>query len=157
MYRARFVVAGSCVAIVSAFLAGLALLPVYLALHSGEAASASLPGKISETQSERMEVARTQTLISTLSPYVFATTTLSDAIGAALALRPKGVIVDHVMYSSGTTGGLLLDGSAATREGINAYRQALQADPRFETVSVPVGDLAGAKGGQFSVTLTGKF
>ena len=158
MYRARFIVAGSCVAIVAALFAGLALLPMYLALHSAEdLAAQSLPGKVSVTQDERQQIIRVQSLISTLGPFVFATTTPSEAIETALALRPKGVLVDHVQYSSGIPGEIMLVGSASTREGINTYRQALQSDPHFKTVSVPVGDLAGAKGGRFSVTLRGEF
>ncbi len=158
MYLARFVLAGSCVAIAVAMLSGLALLPMYLALHSAdEAASASLQAKNSEIQNERAEIARAQSLITTLSPYASSSSTLSEAIEAALALRPKGVFVDHITYSSGDSSAIVLVGSAATRDGINTYRQALQPDMRFKTVSVPVGDLAGSQGGRFSVTLTGKF
>ncbi len=158
MYLVRFVLAGSCVAIAVALLSGLALLPMYLALHSDdEAVSASLQAKNSEIQNERAEIARAQSLITTLSPYASSSSTLSEALEAALALRPKGVFVDRITYSSGESSAIVLVGSAATRDGINTYRQILQSDLRFKTVSVPVGDLAGSKEGRFSVTLTGKF
>jgi hypothetical protein len=51
----------------------------------------------------------------------------------------------------------MIVGFSLARDAINVYRQALQADPHFKTVSVPVGDLAGTQGGRFSVTLSGDF
>jgi hypothetical protein len=51
----------------------------------------------------------------------------------------------------------MIVGFSPARDAVNLYRQALQADARFKTVSVPVGDLAGTQGGKFSVTLLGDF
>lgn len=157
MYLTRFILAGSLVAIASALLATFALLPTYLVLHTVGDTTASTPSvdrKRSEIQSERAEITRAQSLITALSPFVSSTTTVSGAIGTALALRPKGVSVDLIRYVSKE---IIIVGSASTRDGINAYRQTLQSDPHFKTVSVPVGDLAGTQGGRFSVTLTGEF
>lgn len=158
MYRARFLVAGSFVAITTALLTALAFLPMYLALHAAKepVVPASL-GKSGEIQKERTEVARAQSLVTALSPFVASTTQPSEVVGIALALRPKGISVDHVSYASGVTGEIMIVGFSLAREAINVYRQALQADAHFKTVSVPVGDLAGTQGGRFSVTLTGDF
>ena len=52
---------------------------------------------------------------------------------------------------------MTVEGSAREREGINAYRAKLSEDPRFESISVPIGTLTGAEGGRFSITITGTF
>lgn len=157
MYVGRFILAGSLVAIVSALLAAFALLPMYLALHVGNTGSA-LPSssgeKRPEAQNERIEIARAQSLMTILSPFLSATSTLSSAVEIALSLRPKGVFVDHIRYVSGE---IMIVGAASTREGVSAYRQTLQSNSYFKTVSIPIGDLAGTQGGRFSVTLTGTF
>lgn len=160
MYRARFIAAGSLVALAAAGLALFALLPSYLALHAAEGRASSAlrsPEKNSEGQKERAELARAQSLLATLAPFASPTTTPSEAIDASLVLRPKGVIVDHIIYASGASGELVIVGTAPARVGINAYRQALESDPHFKTVSVPVADLAGAGGGRFSITVSGDF
>ncbi len=156
MYRTRFILVGSLVALISAVLSAFALLPMYLALHAGDTTDSTLSSadKRSATQTERNDIARAQSLTTTLSPFFSATSTLSTAIDAALALRPKGVFVDHIRYASGE---IMLVGGSNTREGISAYRQALQSNSYFKTASIPIGDLAGTQGGQFSVTLTGAF
>ncbi len=158
MYRARFIVTGSLIAIVTAFFAGIALLPMYLALHaSDESLSASSQSKNDRGQGDRAEVGRAQLLISALAPMVTSTTSPSQAIGIALRLRPKGVVVDRILYSSGTSKEIVITGDSATREGIHAYQQALQSDRHFKNATVPISDLAGTKSGEFSVTLTGAF
>lgn len=160
MYRARFITAGSLVAIATAGLALLALLPSYLALHAAEGRSISaVPSgeKDPKVQNERILIARAQSLLTTLAPLASATTTASDTIATSLALRPKGVTVDHIIYAGGSPGEVVIVGFAHTRDRINAYRQALENDPHFKTVTVPVADLAGTQGGKFSITISGTF
>ena len=153
MYRARFVVAGSLVGLAAAALSGLALLPTYLALQVGQRdSSPEISSRGSVDQADREGIIHTQSLLAALSPLLAATTTPTETIALALSLRPANVTVDHVSYTSGSPSTIMIVGSAA-REAINAYRQALQSDPHWKSVSVPVGDLAGAVGGQFSVTL----
>jgi len=155
MYRARFIIAGSMVAILAALISAIALVPSYLALtvDAGGTPAANAAASASQQQ-DRDTIIQTQSLLSTLAPIVSATTTPTGITSEALALRPSGVSVDHISYESGT---IVLQGSATTREAIDAYRQALDADADFTGVSVPVGDLAGAPGGSFSITLTGNF
>jgi len=157
-YLARLIVAGSLTMIVVAFLSGLALLPGYLALHSEQrpASDVVMPAIVSD-KADREAAVRTQALIATLAPLVSATTTPTEAIAAALALRPNSISIDHVVYTAGTPSTVMLVGMASAREAINAYRQALAADPQWKSVSVPVGDLTGAPGGRFSVTLSRDF
>ena len=153
MYRARFILAGSGVACVVAILAFLALLPSYLALHADgypESASLSAGG----STHDQADIVRARGFLSTLQPLIAATTTPSGILSSALGLRPPKVLVDHVSYTSGT---LVLSGASPSRESIDTYRKSLAADPHFTSVSVPVGDLAGAQGGRFSITLSGAF
>ena len=157
MYISRFILAGSLVAIVCAVLGMFSLLPVYLVLHSTNQVVVPEPSSAvntADTQHDRAEIARIQSLLTTFSSLAVATTTLSEAVATALSLRPTGVVVDHVQYVSGE---ITIVGSAGTRERINAYRQALQSNPHFKAVSVPLGDLTRAQGGRFTATLAGKF
>lgn len=152
-YRARFILAGSAVALVVALIAFLALLPGYLALHAVESVVVQ-PSSSSSNTETRVDITRAQALLTVLKPLVAATTTPLQIVSAALELRPKGVKVERITYAPGT---IVLAGSAPSRESISAYKNALAADPHFTSASVPVGDLTGASGGKFSVTLSGAF
>lgn len=154
MYRARFTLAGSAVALTVALLTYLSLLPSYLALHADENAF-SEPASVGVGTRDQADIVRTQSLLSALKPLLAGTTTPSEVIQSALLLRPRGVVVDHITYTSGGT--IVLSGVTPSREGINAYKNALLSDSHFKSVSVPVGDLVGAEGGRFSVTLSGVF
>ena len=157
MYRIRFAVVGSFVALSAAGLCALSLLPSYLALHAGGATnSASSTPQSVANGADRAAIQSIQTMLKVLAPLT-ATSTPTSVITQALSLRPSGVVVDHVTYSGGVSGTVMLVGSTATREAINAYKQALSADPRWKTVSVPIGDLTGEPGARFSITLSGAF
>ncbi len=152
MYRGRFVIAGAALALAAAALALLALLPSYLALHADENALSSAPTSGMGVR-DQTDILHAQSLLAALAPLTLATTTPSQVVAEALALRPKGVSVDHITYTSGS---VILDGAAASRESVNAYKKVLGADARFTSVSVPLSDLTGA-GGHFSLTLLGDF
>lgn len=157
MYRTRFIIAGSLVAFAAAALSALSLLPGYLALHAAEPASVRADtSKSGGNEADRTAIMSVRAMLETLSPLI-ATTTPSAAITQALSARPSTIAVDHITYTAGNLGTLILAGSAATREAISGYRQALSADPLWKTVFVPVGDLTGEPGARFSVTLTGYF
>jgi len=157
MYRSRFIVAGSLVALFAAGLSALSLLPSYLALHAAEPVTPQAEVSKNEANgADRAAVASIQTMLKALSPLV-GTTTPTAVIIQALSLRPSNATVDHITYSAGNSGSILLTGSAATREAINGYRQALSADAHWKTVSVPIGDLTGGPGARFSITLSGPF
>ena len=156
-YRARFILMGSLVTLSVAALSSLALLPSYLALHSDQGSSfTSISTATSSGQGDREAITSAQSLLVTLSPHISATTTPTAAVQYALALRPKGATVNHIVYSSGDVGTIMLVG-LASREVISAYRTALSGDPHFKSASVPIGDLAGAQDGGFSITLSGDF
>lgn len=157
MYRVRFMIAGSLVALFAAALCALSLLPSYLALHAAEATrSASSTPQSVANNADRAALLSIQNMLKALSP-VIATTTPTSAIIQALSLRPSGITVDHITYSAGNPGTLVLVGSTATREAIKGYRQALLSDSRWKTVSAPIGDLTGEPGARFSITLSGSF
>ncbi len=157
MYRARFIIAGSLFVIVAAVLAILALLPSYLVLAtSADGSSQASALANASVQADGAAIAQGKSLLATLSPLVSATTTPTDAIAAALALRPAGISVNHLTYTAGRPGTLVIVGTGSPA-GISAYNQALTVDPLFTNVSVPIGDLVGAQGGQFSITASGNF
>lgn len=156
MYRARFVIAGGLVMIATAFLASLSILPSYLALHAVAPPANAQPPSVSG-ESDRAKIGRTQVLLSALGPLVAATTSPTQAISLALGLRGGGVRIDHITFTSGDPDVITISGSAETPAKIDAYRKGLAAQAIFKNVSVPVGDLVGAQGGRFSMTLQGNF
>ena len=52
---------------------------------------------------------------------------------------------------------IVVEGLSQSREAINEYRAELSNDARFQSVSVPIGALAGIEDGRFTVTLMGTF
>ncbi|MDO8576286.1 MAG: hypothetical protein Q7R90_03155 [bacterium] len=157
MYRARFVIAGSLVALAAAGLSALSLLPSYLALHAAGPVNTSLnTAKSASNETDRAALTSIRAMVETLAPLI-ATTTPTAAITQALSTRPPAISIDHVTYSAGSPGMIILAGTAATREALGGYRQALSANPLWKTVFVPIGDLTGEPGARFSISLSGDF
>ena len=157
MYRARYIIAGSLVALFAAALAALALLPSYLALHAAEVADSAATSAKAASDADRTALASLRTMISALSPLAIATSTPTQAINHALSMRPAAISIDRITYTAGDPSSIALSGASATREAINGYRQALSADAQFKSVSIPVADLTAAPGARFSLTLMGTF
>lgn len=157
--RARFVLAGSTVALISAALSFLMFLPSYFALivNSRGVSPDFTPITTAVRVSDGEAIQHTNALLSELAPIAAASSTPTDTIASALALRPSGVRVDQIIYTQGAPSSLMLEGSADTNGEISAYRSALAADSEFTSVSVPVGALVGTDGGRFSITLLGTF
>src|SRR5262249_47284766 len=142
---ARFVVAGSAVAILCALVAFLALLPSYFSVRIGLSGvpGAPLPAAVASS-SDQASLHSLRTLTQLFAPLVAATTTPTDAIGVALAARPSGIALDTITYTrdaTGAAGQLVLSGSAENADAIAAYQRALSDDSRFSGVAVPVGAL----------------
>lgn len=161
-FRARYVLVGSLALLASAIVTLLALLPAYVVVYvertsvSGDASLAASPAGAQE-KSDRDDILRAQMLLKDLSTTASSTTVGLDAIRAALEKRSKGITVQTISYVAGETGTIMVGGTAAGREDISAYATSLRADPRFKSVSIPIGDLAGTGNGRFTITLTGTF
>ena len=157
--RARFILTGAIVALVCAAVALALLLPGYLAIVLDAQRSVPAFSVIAPAQqaSDAAAIAHTNALLAVLAPIAMASSTPTDVITEALALRPSGVRVDQIIYHTGNPSSLMISGAADTNGEINAYQGALSADPRFVSVSIPVGALVGTDGGRFSITLSGTF
>jgi hypothetical protein len=153
-YRSRAVLVFGIALLISAAIGLLSLLPSYLVLKSASqtregTASAPLQG-----QADVQGIIRTQALLDAVLPVLAATTSPALAIREILALRPAGVSIERISYRGGDRS-IVLSGAGARRESIDAYRSALSADPRFGSVSVPLGALVGTEGGRFTITIAG--
>lgn len=152
--RSRFVLTFALVLMVGASVAIASLLP---ALISVRLATSGIPqdGELSQTvRDDQAKHARALALVSALNPLVLATTTPSATVIAALGAKPAGISVSGISYSKGR---LLLNGVSRDRQAINDYRETLEADARFSSVSVPVAALVGSQDGRFTITLLGQF
>jgi len=155
MYQARFILVGSLVLLLAAAFSALALAPSYTVLALQERSVAPKQASAA-TQEDRAAIAHTQALIGALSPLV-ATSSAGALVAEALRVRPAGIAVTHITASAGQPGTIVLSGSATHIDAISTYQSALQHDPVFSAVSVPVGDLAGTADGTFSITLSAHF
>lgn len=158
MYRARFVLAGSLVALSSALLSAAALSPSYLILQTDSSGTVTQNKTDAATAvKDRAAILETQSLLAVLTPLLNATTSKEEMISTALSVRPADISINHITLTSGKPGTMIVGGSAKNISAINAYRKALEGNGSFSSVAVPVGDLAGTQNGQFSITLTGNF
>jgi hypothetical protein len=156
--RARFILATALVLFFCAAVSFLMLLPSYFVLVSNVGSTSSAAANLtSQSASDTAALVNAKSLLSVLQPLVAATTSPSEAIVSALAVRPLGVSVDQITYVSGASSTLMLVGSAANSDEVSMYKLALAADPLFTSVAIPVGALVGTDGGRFSITLSGKF
>jgi Tfp pilus assembly protein PilN len=154
-YRARYVLAGSFLAIGAALFMSLSLLPSYV-VFAGSLPKEQASQNSQEARQDLADITRAQALVVQFSPIVSSTSTISDALNAALGARPSGTHIDQVSYDV-TSDNITIGGLADDRESMNAYRTALQAVPKFTSVKLPVGDLISSQGGRFTVTLAGNF
>jgi Tfp pilus assembly protein PilN len=157
-YRARFILAGASLAIGGALFTVLALSPSYMALFVTRPAAQAKATALQESKQDSSDIARAQSLMFQLAPVASASSTASSAILQALRDKPNGVRIYKISYSTDPAGSIAVAGIADSRQAMDQYRTALQADSLFTSVKFSVQDLiAGATGGRFSITLAGNF
>lgn len=152
-YRQRFISLASIALSVLAIIALMTLAPSYLLLMLNQPQSSTVKAQTSD-KDDSAQASKTQTLIASLLPMVGATTSAMDVISEALDGRPDGVAINRISYTADAKQKtIVLGGIAQTREDINTLRKELDAKGEYKSVSVPVGDLIGSTGNQFTVTL----
>lgn len=152
--RSRFVLTASLALLISAAIALASLLPALISVRLAKSAIPEEAPLSGEARDDQAKHARALALTTAISPIVLATTTPSASVVAALSARPAGVSVTSVSYSKGR---LLITGTSRDRQAVNDYREALETDARFTSVSVPVAALIGTQDGRFTITLGGSF
>lgn len=152
--RARILIGFASVLMVGAILAAGALSPSFLIMHGVQVSNSK--ERADAPADDTQAIIEAQALLSQLS-LVESTSSPATVAAQAVAARPKGVTLSHIVYNSGTPSTLMLVGKASRREDVNAYRAALAADTRFTSVSVPINALVGADNGDFTLTITGTF
>ncbi len=154
IHSARFILILSLVMIALAVIALLALSPSFVALEVNTLSEEEMAAQGSNAAESQKSMAKSQLLLSAISPLIYSTSSPSAAIEKALSLRPKGALVQRVRYVSSSKS-IQLSGTA-NREALTAYRAALEAEGTFTSVAVPVAALVSSNG-QFSITLGGNF
>ena len=156
-FRTRFIFLASIALSILALIQLLTLSPSYVLLAFNHPPSDS-PATQSANTGDRTDAAKTQSLITTLFPVVAATTSAMEVIAKVLEQKPTGISVNRISYNADTSQRtIILEGEAQSREGIYALKKELEAKGIFKSVVVPVGDLIGAAGNQFTVTLVTNF
>jgi len=153
-YRARFLFIGSLALLLCALFTAAALIPAEITLRTLAPAPNPAGAAPGNTAADTTAIKNSQGLLTAVSS-LSATSSL-NAIGDALSARPPGISIVEISYDiSGHV--ITLSGTAANPEDVNAYRMALQKNPEFESVSVPVQALLGTQNGAFTMTLGGNF
>ena len=156
---ARLLLVASLLFMLCAFVALLALMPSYAIVQAGSnALGDGSSGSLSDAdQAARDDIFRAQLMLRDLRPVASATSSALSLFDIVLRERPKGVLVRSLNYERGDPGTIIVQGTAPSREEINAYRAALAKDPAFKSASVPLQNLTGSGDGHFTLTLTGAF
>lgn len=162
-YRNRFVFVGGIAAILMALVTILALTPSFIAARASSTSvdvSGGTPFPDTEREQERADITQVRVLTNELSP-ILKQTNIPDVLSEVLSARPKGVTIQRIEIAEQKEGkgsqSIVLGGIAANRSYISEYKTALSGLSYFDTITVPVGALAGAEGGQFTITLVGSF
>jgi len=148
--RARFLLAFSLVVFCGAALCALALTPAEVSLLFYSSPPTQAAQQNINVPADTAAVAHTKALLVAMQP--FATSSSLSDISEALSKLGTGVTVNDISYTA-PNHSLSLGGEAQTPDDVNALRQALQADPTFSNVSVPVSALLGSQGGGFTITM----
>lgn len=143
--------------IVLALLALVALVPSYLYLvHNRPILDPAAKASADVRAAERTEAFKIQAQIGVLQSMA-ASTSVMDIVLQAIDGKPTGIVIDHISFKSDAgQNTIVLAGSGLSRENINAFRKELEGKGIYRSVSVPVGDLIGSSGNQFTVTLLTK-
>lgn len=161
-YRNRFLFVGGIAALLTALVAGLALLPSFIVIKMSSAGNFQEASSFTkeEIEKDRTDISQARALVAELEPVGKSTETF-DALLEALSVRPSGVSIQKIQITKQTgeekKRTMVISGSATNRTKVSEYKSTLSKLSRFESVTVPVGALAGAERGQFSITLSGVF
>lgn len=166
---ARFLLTGGIILTCSGIIACLSLVPAFLAAQVPEnSASGGANGElVAQEQEDRKTVTRLRTFLIELSPFLAEKISVHDAMQTALALAPEDISITGVGYKIEVqeqeegkdpikTGQITITG-VASRDDVNAFREALIQEPTFKSVAIPVAALVGAREGNFTMTLSGDF
>ncbi len=84
----------------------------------------------------------------------------SEAVIKIVSIKPAGVHLERFTYKAGkdfVTGDIVIDGKSDTRDALLLFRKALEAEPSFSAIRLPVSNFALEKDIPFSVGLTISF
>lgn len=157
LVKARFVRTFGWVVFVGALVALIALAPSYISVRMARTAlesALSEPESSEAAKADALTASAAQNILSAVKPVITATSSPSSALSSALRVKPDGISIRGMAYTKGM---LTLSGTGESREIINAYRDALDQDPIFTSVVIPVAALVGAQEGKLTITLRGEF
>ena len=157
MYRSRFILVTSLVLLGLAAAAALTLFPSFVALEIAAPRATEEATGAEADRADATALERSQLLIRELLPVVSATSSPVAVVEKALSLKPTGVRVTRMIYTSGEEEGKITLIGSGTRDAVSAYKDALTNSGDFTAVAVPVGALVGSEGGGFSIVLAGEF
>ncbi len=143
-------------------ISGVLLIPSYITLRLEKDRLAKEDQMLSKQISDQNAKGFVQTLseIKTMSSLaVVENTKVYEALLLVSASRPYGITFSSVGYVHGVGAPSLLtiSGSAANRSNLIAFTEKLKKEKIFDSVDLPVGNLAKETDAKFTINMTGKF
>ena len=83
-------------------------------------------------------------------------TSFSKVIEDIESAKGEGIVIKSYSFNRKNTGisPIVVTGDAKTRAQLSAFRDALEMNPYFKTVTLPLSDLAKDSDIEFSITIT---
>lgn len=164
-YYARLAIVGGLLLSLALVVGILSLTPSFLSLNTQERilidqmrfADNRLAEEGGDVPGAALEQARRE--IAFLEAHT-AESYISSRIAALLNERPEGIRVTSISFRASEGDGassLTLSGVSATRENLIAFKQQMEKQTDFESVRLPVSNLAEERDLPFSVIITGTF
>lgn len=155
-YYARLI-ALSLFSLAAVFLSSAAfLIPSYLFARIERDAVLTRVGFLSTAASGEKNSAQSAELART-GEFLAATqvpgATVAGLLGELLAARPAEVTLSHISFEAGDPSRFSISGVARSREPLLAFRNKLEEAAAFESVELPVSNLAKAADISFSMTV----
>jgi len=163
-YLLRLAIIALSFVFVTVLFAGILLLPSYFISDSKER-TAKERHEIIEQSIAAREGEASLSLLSDANQKLALLTPQSKAISleriidTVVSSLPRGVTVTKFFYTydSGKGGELSIAGKAETREDLLAFQSTLRGEPLFETVTLPISNLAADKDIAYSMAISGAF
>lgn len=156
-YRVRLLIVFLFFASLAIVISAFFLFPSYLVSGMAErtaSAQAGGAGAATDTAAVPADLSAAGSLVSAISSSV--SPPLSPVVLHIASIRPAGISIASfdVAYSGAASSTVTIEGSAATRDDLVAFKKVLEADTAFSGVEIPISDLAPSSDLQFSLQMS---
>lgn len=112
-------------------------------------------GNADKTIADEVKVLKEEIAVATRASQQAPVAAIFDKI---LSRQASNILISGITLKRGTESGTItLEGKATSRDSLVAFSKALQGEPSFTEVDLPVGSLAKSKDIPWTILITSKF